>query len=75
MRNAELTRELGRVLRRPAVLPVPALALRVLFGQMADEAILASTRVAPDELVRTGYHFRHATVRAALEHVLGRTVG
>jgi uncharacterized protein (TIGR01777 family) len=75
VRNAELTRELGRVLHRAAVLPVPAFALRALFGQMADEAILASTRVAPEELLRRGYRFRHETLGAALQHVLGRTSG
>jgi len=72
VRNADFTRELGRVLRRPTPFPVPTLALRALFGSMADEAILASTRVTPGELQRTGYDFRHATVTAALEHVLGR---
>jgi uncharacterized protein (TIGR01777 family) len=73
VRNDEFARELGRVLGRPALVPVPAVALRALFGQMADEAILASTRVAPAELSRSGYEFRHPTLAAALEHVLGRT--
>jgi uncharacterized protein len=72
VRNAEFARELGRVLRRPALFPVPAAALRLLFGQMADEAILASTRVAPGELNRTGYRFRHETLDSALRHVLGK---
>ena len=72
VRNADFTRELGRVLNRPAVLPVPAPALRALFGAMADEAILASARVTPGELQRTGYAFRHAALGAALEHILGR---
>lgn len=73
VRNSEFARELGRVLGRPALVPVPAIALRAWFGQMADEAILASTRVAPGELSRTGYEFRHETLGAALEHVLGKT--
>ena len=45
--NAEFTRALGRELHRPAVLPVPAFALRLAFGEMADEALLASARVVP----------------------------
>jgi len=73
VRNADFARELGRVLRRPALLPVPAAALRLLFGQMADEAILASTRVTPAELQHAGFRFRHERLGAALEHVLGRT--
>ena len=72
VRNAEFARELGRVLRRPALLPVPAVALRTLFGQMADEAILASTRVMPEALTRSGYRFRHETLAEALMHVLGK---
>jgi hypothetical protein len=42
--NAEFTKTLGRVLRRPTVLPVPAFALRLLLGEVADEMLLASTR-------------------------------
>ncbi|HTL05353.1 MAG TPA: DUF1731 domain-containing protein, partial [Gemmatimonadales bacterium] len=72
VRNADFARELGRVLRRPALLPVPAAALRLLFGQMADEAILASARVMPAQLQRAGFRFRHERLGAALEHVLGR---
>ncbi len=69
--NAEFTRELGRVLRRPTVLPVPALALRVLFGRgLADEALLGSTRVDPEVLRRTGYRFRFPELGAALRAVV-----
>jgi len=56
-------------------LPVPAVALRARFGVMADEAILASTRVQPDALQRAGYPFRHPTLAAALAHQLGRPDG
>jgi uncharacterized protein (TIGR01777 family) len=69
--NAEFTRILGAALHRPTLLPVPAVALRLAFGRMADEAILASTRVLPAALTRAGYRFRHATLEAALAHVLG----
>jgi uncharacterized protein len=72
VRNAEFARTLGRVLHRPAVLPVPTFALRALFGEMADATLLASSRVAPSVLERTGYRFRHPTLEAALGHVLGR---
>ncbi len=70
--NAELAGTLGRVLRRPAVLPAPAAALRLAVGRMADELILASVRARPAALEQTGYRFRHPRLEDALRHVLGR---
>lgn len=70
--NAGFTRELSAVLGRPAVLPVPARALRAVFGDMADETLLASTRAEAAKLIAAGYDFRHKTLGAALRHVLGR---
>lgn len=70
--NREFTKTLGRVLRRPAVLPVPALAVRLLFGELADEALLASARVEPKRLQATGYRFKHAELEPALRHLLGK---
>ncbi|HET6880904.1 MAG TPA: TIGR01777 family oxidoreductase [Pirellulales bacterium] len=70
--NAEFTRTLGRVLRRPTFFPAPAFALRLALGQMADELLLASTRVVPEQLQKTDYHFRQPTLEAALRHVLGK---
>src|SRR5882724_3504743 len=75
VRNAELTATLGRVLGRPAVLPAPASALRLVFGQMADETILASLRVLPDRLVASGYRFLHPSLESALRFELGRFAG
>jgi uncharacterized protein (TIGR01777 family) len=69
--NAEFTRTLGRVLHRPAVLPVPAAALRLVFGTMADETILASARVVPGRLLASGYAFRHPVLEDALRFELG----
>ena len=63
---------LGRVLRRPAVLPAPAPALRLLFGEMADTALLAGQRLSPARLRASGYVFRHPTLEGALRHLLGR---
>lgn len=73
--NAEFTITLGRVLRRPAVLPVPAAALRLIFGRMADETILASLRVLPERLLASGYRFEHPTLESALRFELGRFAG
>ena len=73
--NRELTRSLGRVLRRPALIPVPAVALRLALGDMADEMLLASARVEPGRLRDTGYVFRHPELEAALRQTLGRSGG
>ena len=70
--NAEFTRILGRILHRPAVLPVPAFALRVALGQFADEAVLPSHRILPGVLERTGYRFQHDTAEDALRWATGR---
>ena len=70
--NAEFTRALGRVLRRPTIFPVPAFAARLLMGEMADALLLASARVEPTRLVESGYRFRYPELDAALRHLLGR---
>lgn len=70
--NVEFTRTLGRVLSRPAIVPMPAFAARLAFGEMADALLLASQRVIPARLQATGYRFRHAELEGALRHLLGR---
>ena len=68
--NREFTLALGRALSRPAIMPVPAFAVRLLFGEMADAALLASTRVEPKKLKSTGYRFRHPELEPALRDLL-----
>jgi uncharacterized protein (TIGR01777 family) len=76
VRNADYTRVLGKVLRRPAVLPVPRFGPQLLLGaEGADEVALASQRVIPAALLRAGHRFRHRDLEAVLRHVLGRTQG
>jgi NAD dependent epimerase/dehydratase family enzyme len=53
------------------VFPVPALALRAMFGEMADEALLASTRAVPGKLTAAGFRFEEATVEEALAGAVG----
>jgi uncharacterized protein len=72
--NAVFTKTLGRVLGRPTVAPVPAFALRLALGEMADAALLSSTRVRPERLQASGYRFRFPQLEGALRHVLGRTM-
>jgi uncharacterized protein (TIGR01777 family) len=71
--NREFATTLGRVLGRPAAIPVPAAALRLAFGEMADAAVLASARVLPARLQASGYTFRYPDLEGALRFVLGRT--
>jgi uncharacterized protein len=68
-RNADFTRELARCVRRPALLPVPALALRLALGDLAL-SMLASCRVKPRVAIAGGYHYRFSTLPAALENAL-----
>ncbi len=67
--NAELSRSLGHVLRRPAVLPVPALALKALYGEMA-EIVTTGQRALPRRLTELGFSFRHDELEPALRDVL-----
>ena len=68
----EFASTLGKVLGRPAILPAPAFALRLALGEMADPLLLASTRVVPEQLLQTGFVFRHPALEGCLRHVLGR---
>lgn len=71
--NLEFTKTLGRVLRRPTIVPMPAFAARLALGEMADELLLASSRVEAKRLLQSGYEFRQPTLEGALRHLLGRT--
>jgi len=70
--NSEFTRTLGQVLHRPTLLPVPAFAARLAFGEMADDLLLASARIEPKRLLATQYSFRCPELAGALRHVLGK---
>jgi len=67
--NAELSRALGRVLDRPAVLPIPGFALRSLYGEMAS-TVLTGQRVLPARLLELGYRFKYPDVEPALRQAL-----
>ena len=70
--NAEFTRALGDVLGRPTIAPVPGAAIRLAFGEMGADTILASQRVMPQRLLEAGYQFRHPQIEEALRFELGR---
>jgi uncharacterized protein (TIGR01777 family) len=70
--NAQFTRTLARVLRRPAIFPVPAFFLRMLPGDMARETFLSSQQVVPKKLLDSGFRFGYPELRDALKNLLSR---
>ena len=64
-RNTDFTRELARCVTRPAILPAPAFALRLAFGELAG-SMLGSTRVIPRVAPDAGYAYQFATLPSAL---------
>ncbi len=71
--NGDFARALGKTLGRPAGLPVPRFALRMLFGEEAvREAMLSSARVAPARLQAAGFQFAYPVLEAALRHMVGQ---
>ena len=68
--NADFTRALGWVMRRPTWLPLPAFVARLVFGEKADAMLLASTRAEPKKLRACGFEFQLADLTAALEAML-----
>lgn len=72
--NLELTKALGTVLRRPTLMPIPAFAIRLLYGEMGETLATVSQRVLPTRLLDAGFAFRHSTILAALSAAFGRSV-
>jgi uncharacterized protein (TIGR01777 family) len=70
VQNAEFARIVGKILRRPAVVPAPSFALRLALGEMADSLLLASQRAYPEKLLRAGYSFQFGELESALRAVL-----
>ncbi len=68
--NLEFTRALGRGLHRPTLLPAPAFALRLAFGELAEATILGSERVVPARLSAAGFDFEYPEIDAALRALL-----
>jgi uncharacterized protein (TIGR01777 family) len=71
--NRELTKTLGKVLGKPTIFPLPGFAARLALGEMADELLLSSTRVAPTKLQQAGFNYAYPELETALRHELGRS--
>jgi uncharacterized protein (TIGR01777 family) len=72
VRNRDFTHILGRVLSRPTLFSVPAVALRLALGEMADGTLLSSVRALPQRLLASGFRFAYPDLESALRHVLRR---
>ena len=68
--NIHFTRAIAQVVRRPALFPLPPFAVRLFFGQMGEELMLASARVMPTKLEASGYKFRYPELKPALVDIL-----
>ena len=68
--NFGFTKTLGKAIHRPTLFPMPALVARLAFGQMADELLLASTRVEPAKLKASGFSYKHPSLEAALKELV-----
>ncbi len=73
LRNRDFSRIIGRILKRPWWWPVPAFALRTLYGEMADALLLASEKVLPKRLFEAGFQFEYRTAEAALRDLVAPT--
>jgi NAD dependent epimerase/dehydratase family enzyme len=72
--HREFYKMLARVLRRPCLFPVPDSVIRTVFGEMADQTILADLAVVPEQLEKLGYSFRHPDLTKTLSHLLGKQI-
>jgi uncharacterized protein (TIGR01777 family) len=68
--NAEFTKTLGKVLSRPTIFPIPAFAIKLLFGEMGEALLLGGQRVAPERLLAGGFEFSYPNLEQALAHIL-----
>ncbi|WP_457577290.1 TIGR01777 family oxidoreductase [Desulfomarina sp.] len=64
--NRELSKTLGKILNKPVIFRIPAFAARMIFGRMADEMLLTSTRAAPTALLEAGYTFQDQSLETVL---------
>lgn len=68
--NKQFSKTLGKALKRPALFPMPAFIVKLLFGQMGEELLLAGQRVVPDKLTQAGYKFIYPELADALENIV-----
>ena len=72
--NAEFTSAMGKVLRRPTILPFPSFAVSLMFGEMGEEILLGGTRATPKKLLESGFQFSHPTVYKAVQSAVDESI-
>lgn len=72
--NAEFTAAMGKVLRRPTILPFPSFAVSLLFGEMGEEILLGGTRADPKKLLESGFEFSHPTIGQAVHSAVDEDI-
>ena len=70
--NVEFTKTLGRILKRPTLLPLPKILVKTIFGEMGEKLLLSSIHAAPQKLLEHGFHFQHNQIEEALRAELDR---
>jgi NAD dependent epimerase/dehydratase family enzyme len=75
VKNKDFAKAFGKALKRPAFMPIPGFALRMLYGEMADEMLLSGVRALPDKLEKSGFQFEHPTIEEALQWALKEETG
>lgn len=68
VKNRQLTQAVGKVIKRPTLIPLPAVAVRLTMGQMGERTLLASARVIPRRRRSAGFHFEHPELEEALRY-------
>jgi NAD dependent epimerase/dehydratase family enzyme len=69
--NQQFSKTLGAVLRRPAILPMPAPVAKLLFGEMGEELLLQGQSVLPKKLKDSGFEFKYPNLHSSLSQILG----
>jgi len=68
--NKVFSKTLGKALKRPAIFPMPAFMVKLLFGQMGEELLLAGQRVVPEKMIQAGYEFKYPQLENALKNIV-----
>jgi uncharacterized protein (TIGR01777 family) len=68
--NQEFTKKLGAALKRPTILPMPEIIVKLLMGQMGEELLLAGKRILPVKVLDTGYEFEYKKLEQALKDIV-----
>ncbi len=68
--NKDFTKILGKVIKRPTILPLPGFIAKLIFGEMAEALLLSGSNVIPEKLLDSGYIFKHSELREALKDLL-----